>query len=369
MKKQTYTRRKSNVKDTKKEWLELVSHHAQVGGIETSVLDNGRANGTRIAWVNTGAGLRFKVVIDRGMDISDASFNQHNLVWLSRLGVTAPQPFSDSGINWLRTFGGGLLTTCGVTHAGGPEQDAYGSRGLHDQYSNTPAELLSIKQPNLTAGDKQMSIIGKIFQGHPLGYNIEIKRTIRCVLGEPTIYLEDEITNIGNIQVPHMLLYHMNFGYPLVAPGAQILWKGEWTSREGEQRAKIFKKGENFRSCPEPMQSHSGTGEEAALIDVEADQEGIASCGINNPQLDFTLRIRFHKKQLPWLTNWQHWGTGEYVAGLEPGTHPPLGQSHARQNGDLIRLAPGESRKYSLQVDIIQDPQKRTEFVNSYINL
>ncbi len=354
---------------TKKEWLELVSHHAQVGGIETSVLDNGRAKDTRIAWVNTGAGLRFKVVIDRGMDIADASFNEHNLVWLSKLGVSAPQPFSDTGVNWLRTFGGGLLTTCGVTHAGGPEQDSYGARGLHDQYSNTPAELISIKQPNLATGDNQMNIVGRIFQGHPLGYNIEIKRTIRCCLGEPTIYLEDEITNVGNIDVPHMLLYHMNFGYPLVAPGAQLLWKGNWTSREGDKQAHIFKKGLDFRTCPQPMDSHSGGGEEAALIEVDADAQGVAHCGIYNKNLGFALRLSFLKEQLPWLTNWQHWGKGEYVAGLEPGTHPPLGQQHTRENGTLIQLAPGESRNYNLQVDIIQEPEKLTEFVNSYINL
>lgn len=355
--------------NTKKEWLELVSHHAQVGGIETSVLDNGRAKGTRIAWVNTGAGLRFKVVIDRGMDIADASYKEHNLVWLSRLGVTAPQPFSDTGVNWLRTFGGGLLTTCGVTHVGGPEEDTYGSRGLHDQYSNTPAELLAIKQPDLNAGDNEMYISGRIFQGHPLGYNIEIKRTIRCFLGEPTIYLEDEIKNIGNIDVPHMLLYHMNFGYPLVAPGSKLLWKGDWTSREGEEHARIFKKGSDFHTCPKPMDSHRGAGEEAALIDIDADPQGKAHCGIYNKELGLALRLSFLKEQLPWLTNWQHWGKGEYVAGLEPGTHPPLGQKHTRQNGDLIQIAPGQSRKYALELEIIKDTDKLTEFVNSYINI
>lgn len=355
--------------NTKREWLELVSHHAQVGGIETSVLDNGRAKGTRIAWVNTGAGLRFKVVIDRGMDIADASYNAHNLVWLSKLGITAPQPFSDSGVNWLRTFGGGLLTTCGVTHVGGPEQDAYGSRALHDQFSNTAAEIISIKQPDIAAGDKEMHLIGKIFQGHPLGFNIEIKRTIRCTLGEPTIYLQDEITNVGNIDAPHMLLYHCNFGYPLVAPGAKLLWDGTWTSREGADKAQIFKPGEDFRSCREPMDSHAGGGEEAVLIDVKADEKGLAHCGIYNADLGFALRMRFPKAQLPWLTNWQHWGKGEYVAGLEPGTHPPLGQAHTRQQGTLIHLKPNEKRVYNLEMDIIKEPNKLTEFVNSYLNL
>ena len=74
------------------------------------------------------------------MDIADAFFNQHSLAWLSHEGVTFPQPFSDRGADWLRTFGGGLLTTCGLTHVGGPETDEHGKRGLHDRISNIPAE-------------------------------------------------------------------------------------------------------------------------------------------------------------------------------------------------------------------------------------
>ena len=54
-------------KDPKIHWQNKVINFTQVGGIETSVLDNGLGKGTRIAWVNTGSGLRYKVVIDRGL--------------------------------------------------------------------------------------------------------------------------------------------------------------------------------------------------------------------------------------------------------------------------------------------------------------
>ena len=59
-------------------WKDKVGNTAQIGGIETSVLDNGLGRGNRIAWVNTGAGLRYKVVIDRAMDIVDAFQNEYN---------------------------------------------------------------------------------------------------------------------------------------------------------------------------------------------------------------------------------------------------------------------------------------------------
>jgi hypothetical protein len=141
-------------------WSDKVSNVAQVGGIETSVLDNGLGKGVRIAWINTGTGLRFKVVIDRAMDIADAFFNQYSLTWLNHPGIVAPQPYSHKGVDWLRTFGGGLITTCGLSHVGGPEQDEYGERGLHGLISNIPAEVVSIIQPDPARGIFSMSITG-----------------------------------------------------------------------------------------------------------------------------------------------------------------------------------------------------------------
>jgi hypothetical protein len=111
-------------------WHNKISNSAQLGGIESSVLDNGAGRGPRIAWFNTGSGLRFKIVIDRAMDIADAFYNEHSLAWISHAGTSNAQPLADKGIDWLRTFGGGLMVTCGLSHVGGPEKDEYGERRL-----------------------------------------------------------------------------------------------------------------------------------------------------------------------------------------------------------------------------------------------
>ncbi len=142
------------------------------------MLDNGTGRGTRVAWINTGTGLRYKVVLDRAMDIFDAFYNQHSLTWLSHTGITTPEPFSDRGADWLRTFGGGLLTTCGLSHVGGPEQDAHGERGLHGQISNSPAEIESIIQPDLLTGKLDMSITGLMKETKIFGPSLELKRTL-----------------------------------------------------------------------------------------------------------------------------------------------------------------------------------------------
>ena len=346
-----------------KNWKNKISNHAQLGGIETSVLDNGAGRGTRIAWINTGTGLRYKVVIDRGMDIADAFYNQHSIAWLSHSGVTAAQPFSDKGINWLRTFGGGLLTTCGLSHAGGPESDEYGDRGLHGNISNTAAEIETIIQPDPVAGKMEMSISGSMRETQVLGPNLDLKRTISGRLGESKIYIKDEVTNKGNSPVPHMLLYHCNFGWPLVDEGTDILWDGKWRPRDGDTNTnKIFGKSNNFRKCPAPMDEHSGTGEEAAFIDIDADGNGQCHCGLYNAQLGIAVIIRFYKKQLPWLINWQHWGKNEYVTGLEPATNPPIGQAKARKQNELILLAPGETKNYELEMEVSGNPEIFKQF-------
>lgn len=349
----------------KENWISKLSNPAQVGGIETAVLDNGPGRGTRVAWINTGAGLRYKVVIDRGLDIADAGFNSHNLAWLSHTGSVAPSPIAYQGIDWLESFGGGLVTTCGLDHAGGPEADEHGERGLHSQYSRLPATIESIIQPDPRAGRTDMSITGTIKQSQPLGVQLELKRTIRSRLGEACIYIEDEVHNHGNSPAPHMLLYHINLGWPLVDEGADICWKGEWTSREGEANARIFRHGQPFRKVKPPLTDHVGGGEEAAFINMDADDNGKCVCGIHNPKIGLALAIEFHKSQLPWMTNWQHWGAGEYVMGLEPGTNPPIGQSKARNEGTLIMLTPGERRTYEVAIRVLDDTQKINQFLQT----
>lgn len=328
-----------------------ICNPAQLGGIETAVLDNGPGRGTRIAWFNTGSGLRFKVVLDRAMDIADTFYNQHSIAWLSHGGITAPQPFSNRGLDWLKTFGGGLLTTCGLDHVGGPEKDGGGERGLHGQISNLSAEIESIIQPDPFAGKMNMSITGKMKQSQVLGPNLELKRTISATLSEPVIRIHDEVTNRGNQPVPHMLLYHFNFGWPLVDEGTDIIWDGKWKPRE-DTTPTIFKEGNHYKKCPAPLPEHSGTGEEVAIIDPNADDTGWCSCGLNNAQLRLSVSLRFKKAQLPCLINWQHWAKGEYVTGLEPSTNELIGQAKARERNQLIFLQPGETKNYDLEVRV-----------------
>jgi len=333
-------------------WMNKISNSHQIGGIETSILDNGQGKEVRIAWINTGSGLRFKVILDRAMDIAEAFYNQNSLTWISHLGVTPSDSSATTGLNWLNGFGGGLLTTCGLTHVGGPEKDVYGERGLHDRISHIPATIGSIVQPDLRTGNHEMSITGRMIQSTVFGPHLELKRTITVKLGNPKINIIDEVTNLGNEPAPHMLLYHFNFGWPLIDKGTKILWEGKWESRGNSTDSMIFNPDNNYKTCKAPLDEHRGTGESVAFIDIDSDTSGISECAVFNPDLPLKVRLRFKKEQLPWLTNWQHWGENEYVTALEPGTHPPIGQSAARKQGQLIFIQPEDTKTYDLEIEV-----------------
>ena len=54
-------------------------------------------------------------------------------------------------------------------------------------------------------------------------------------------------------------------------------------------------------------------------------------------------------------------GKGEYVTGLEPGTNPPIGQTEARRQQQLIFIQPGESKTYQLELEVLTDKQEISE--------
>ena len=129
-------------------------HSSQIGGIDAYTIDEGPARGVRALCVNSGGGLRYRVLVDRGLDIDQAFLNQHNLAFLTHKGVNPPTRALDRGFDWLKGFPGGLLVSCGPFNIGGPCMDAGQQIGLHGAHSNTAATIESVIQRDLRAGRK-----------------------------------------------------------------------------------------------------------------------------------------------------------------------------------------------------------------------
>src|ERR1700712_2233293 len=135
---------------------------AQVGGIERYTIDEGPARGVRALVVNTSGGLRYRVLVDRGLDVDHAFFDRHSLTFLSFGEVTPPTRALDRGLDWLRGFPAGLLTSCGPFNTGGPATDAGEEVGLHGPHSNTAATIESVIQPDPRAGRGEMQGSGAV---------------------------------------------------------------------------------------------------------------------------------------------------------------------------------------------------------------
>ena len=197
---------------------------AQVGGIESYTLADGPGRGVRALCVNTGGGLRYRVLVDRGLDIDQAFFHQHSLAFLTHKGPTPPMRGMDRGVDWLRQFPGGLLTTCGPFNIGPPGTDAGEDLPLHGVHSGTAAVVEMVRQPDPHAGRDEMSVAGVLRYGSLFGPNLTLRRTIASRLGSNVIEVTDEFHNAGNQAVPHAWLLHINFGYPLVDAGAEFCY-------------------------------------------------------------------------------------------------------------------------------------------------
>ena len=275
----------------------------QLGGIETSVLDNGPGRNVRIAWVNTGGGLRYKVVIDRGLDIADAEFLGQSLTWHSLTGVTAPTPAYHRRLEWLRGFYGGLLVSCGPLNTGGPFEEDGQEYGLHGTHSNSRAIVESILNPNPADGTDEMKITGLVRTARVFGPNVELRRTLTSRLGEPAIHIHDHFVNRGNKSVPHAWLLHINFGYPLLEPGVSTYcYQGRLSPQCDSDD--WFAKRKDFRAAPKPQKSHHGTGKVFAYIDAPTDGKGNVLAGVVNKKRSIAVKVEYNKKDYPRLGNW-----------------------------------------------------------------
>jgi hypothetical protein len=79
-------------------------------------LGDGNEDGVRAVDVRVTGGLSALVLTDRGMDLGPAWVAGHQVSWQSTTGIVGPAHYDET--NWLRSFHGGLLVTCGLQNVG-----------------------------------------------------------------------------------------------------------------------------------------------------------------------------------------------------------------------------------------------------------
>lgn len=337
----------------------------QSGGIRTGTLDAPGAGGgtpVRVAFMDTGAGLRFTVALDRGGDIVDASYNRFGLAWLSAAGLLPPSHAYHTGIEWLQGWAGGLVTTCGPHYMGGPREEDGVKTSLHGRYSSQPAMIETLCNPDPHRGTHDMELGLIVRDARMFGPVFEVRRRIRCTLGRPEITIEDEVTNRGDTRVAHHWLYHCNLGYPLLDRGARFIYRGRaehWIVPPPPGRdivQPISTRAMNgLKRVPDPLAGHAGAGERGLIVDTGSGRDGRCRVGLVNDRLKLAVEISYPKKALPRMANWQHYGPrGCYVTALEPFSGSLLGKARDKHPLAGQFLGPGESRRYELKIRVLE---------------
>ncbi len=345
----------------------------QVAGIRMVQLDNGNERPARAALIHTGSGLNLTVLADRCLDIASASFCGKAMGWRSTTGDVAPQYFEPEWLRWLRSYFGGLVTTCGLMNVGAPTADSatYGT-GLHGRIGNTPARDLKIVQ-EWQGDDYVLSLTGTMRETCVFGENLTLTRTVATKLGARSFTIRDIVTNEGFKPTPIQLLYHCNIGWPVVDAGSELLTP---TRLVAPRDAAADDGKEDWWKCDAPIHKYA---EKVYYHDMEPDKNGIVTVALVNNGFrrgeGFGVYLKYAKKELPRFVQWKQMGEQDYVVGFEPCNCGVEGRAIDEKLGLLDTLKPGESRTFNLEFGPITDEKKlrmfkgtksKAKFVKSY---
>lgn len=331
---------------TKRELLERVGDLAQVAGVDAFTYRDGARDGVRAARVRTGGGLEFTVLLSRGIDISHAVYKGMPLAWVSQTGEAHPHAFEPEERGWLRTFYGGLVTTCGLSNAGMHTEDDGEALGLHGRVSHLSAEEDGA-WTQWNGDEAEIIVSGTLREARVFGENLRLTRRITAPVGGAEIRIRDRVENVGFKTSPLMLLYHLNFGWPLVSEDTEIAVSARGTQpRDSAAEAGMDRWGR--LEAPQ-----AGYAEQCFFHDVVPDKSGSATVLMVNRARQLGMKIAYDPATLPHLTQWKMMGQGEYVCGIEPANCKVLGRAAERAAGRLQSLEAGEIRHFSVTLSVL----------------
>lgn len=342
-----------------------------LGGVRSVVLDDGTERGIRALEFRTGTGLAFDVLVDRAMDIGPAEHAGRCFGWRSATGFRHPELHEyrdEDGLAWLRSFSG-LIVTAGLDHTlFTAEVDAAQYRyphrktvwnGLHGRIANTPARLIGYGEDWRSPDTCTLWAEGEVRQAAVFGEHLRLRRRIEADLGGDSIRLTDTVTNYGFDPTPHMFLYHINLGWPLVDEGTRLVAPIARTrfSTESVRQQRV-----SYQRFPAPQ---PGFVEQVYAHDVVAGENGRVIAAVVNERLGIGMQLDWSSNEFPYFFEWLHLREGAYAVGLEPSTHDVNGDAGARADGSMIWLAAGESRSYHTVFSVLDGGDAIAEAVRA----
>jgi hypothetical protein len=245
--------------------------------------------------------LRLHVLPERGLDVGNAWFGDTQIAWMSPLGELRWQG------DFARSFGGGLVTTCGLRNVGVASE----GQPQHGWYSSLPARDVAVERGAAGA---------RIVEADVPGETLELTRRIR--LGGGGVSIADVTRNPGRRAVPAPLLYHVNLLWDALEVDSDHVVPRDDDARAGDWRSV---------GPPGPERVYEHVGASRAVV----------------TRRDLRVTVT---STLPRLWQWIHPDYG--VLAIEPANCSVLGRAHDRAEGRLPVLAPGEERVTELHIAV-----------------
>lgn len=304
-------------------------HPQQMYTLRRVTVAEGKAKGVGVIEVSTAGGLQVDILPDAGLDMGQVRYKGTNVTFISKNGYDSPAAIAPYETEFLKTFPGGMLYTCGLRSTGGAHRDGDEWHPLHGRYHSLAADQISAE-----VEDNVITIKGTIRETSLFGHCLELKRTIRIPVFGTEITVSDQLTNLAHGPEEYALLYHCNFGYPLVSAQARLALP---SVRKTTPRTPFASTGlgrETTFDAPIPGEEERVFFHEDMAHEVSLLNEAV---GI---RMDLTW-----SDSLPILAHWRSMASGDYVCGLEPTNCYIMGRKFERENGTLPVLQPFETVK------------------------
>jgi hypothetical protein len=330
--------------------------------VRATTLHGGRQEGVEVIEVDNGV-LRFVVVPTRGMGVLRVESGALRLGWDSPVKeVVHPHHLdlqSRGGLGWLEGFNEWLVR-CGLESNGAPGADRFINNNgdeatmdlsLHGKIANIPAsevELVVDLEPPY-----RLRIRGRVDERMLFGPKLELWTEISTEPGSRSLRVADVVTNRGADEQEFELLYHVNFGPPLLEEGAALVAPIARLSPMNAHAAKTIGQHATY-SAPTP-----GFVEEVYCIHPLADAAGRTSVVLQNRRGDLGVSMAWSLAELPFLTQWKNTAPEPegYVTGLEPGTNFPANRRIEREHGRVPKLAGGAAHHATLDFTLLDSAE------------
>jgi len=321
--------------------------------VRKSRLRGGKQEGVDLVVVDNGK-LRIAVVPTRGLGILSVTMGDLRLGWDSPVRQVVHPKFVNlqarGGLGWLDGFNEWLVR-CGLESCGHPGTDRFVNNvgdeaamelTLHGKIANIPAhevEVVVDRKPPY-----RVRLRGRVEERMFHGPKLELETEISTEPGSSSFRVADSVSNRAAVEQEFQVLYHCNFGRPLLEEGALFAAPLERVTPFNARAATGLR---DFAGYAAPVQ---GFVEQVYCIRPRADAEGRTVAVLRNRAGDRAASMTYSIRELPCFTLWKNTAAEAdgYVTGLEPGTGFPSNRRIERKHGRVPRLGPGETRRFTI---------------------